>query len=640
MDKSRWDLKLTMQNMSYSKRTVTFKWEFMISNPNGKAVTYEKGLDVFVNLYIDGYRLYAATPYNSKQLYSTTKPVLVDSAEPRVIASGEVELPYEAGTNIMWFSMFGYLRNNIETFTTEMPNRTQIKSLTNMPFYLENGRITFSKYGEGAEMWETTPPINYQSYAHGFYNTTVTTGKVCVPASDGVQQVSVSHNDSYGNTLFEYNINTPAEGVYEYEIALDAVGANNLYNAIKREAAENNRTPYNYHKCFDYIMIVRNNAMAQALKEDIVYVISSTTPVVTGTAIDTNGATLIITGDENMMVRNFSNVLATISASAQGGATIVETGISNNGVAVTNVDSYTFNKAGSNIFEFYAKDNRGEIGTAVVIMPVIEYTNPTAKITTGTITGDGETYVKVTGNFFTQNIGETENVLLVEYRYKVQGADDSQYSDWIRLHDVEIDYEKDLYVATGFCDGLDYNLTYEFQAYASDALDYVYSPIYIAVSIPVFDWSEKDFNFNVPVDVKGKLTVEGTEVQLKGDIFPNTLLWEGEQGMGEGESIILDAPISTMPHGIVLVFSSGTSDTAWSTAFVPKAMISFYNGGYHTFLLTSTGAINVIGAKALYIDDGEIRGHSTNLQSDSKENSGAAVIASSSFFVLRYVIGV
>ena len=52
-------------------------------------------------------------------------------------------------------------------------------------------------------------------------------------------------------------------------------------------------------------------------------------------------------------------------------------------------------------------------------------------------------------------------------------------------------------------DTLDYNKTYIFQCRAVDRLNIVEASEYTVKLTPVFDWSNTDFNFNVPISING-----------------------------------------------------------------------------------------------------------------------------------------
>jgi hypothetical protein len=59
------------------------------------------------------------------------------------------------------------------------------------------------------------------------------------------------------------------------------------------------------------------------------------------------------------------------------------------------------------------------------------------------------------------------------------------------------------YTATAKLSGLDYRTTYIFQCRAGDLVTTATTDEIAIKSMPVFDWSEEDFNFNVPVKMSG-----------------------------------------------------------------------------------------------------------------------------------------
>ena len=119
----------------------------------------------------------------------------------------------------------------------------------------------------------------------------------------------------------------------------------------------------------------------------------------------------------------------------------------------------------------------------------------------------------------------------------------------------------------------------------------------------------------------------------------NKVLWSGAQYMKADTTITLSSNVSAQPHGIVLVFSAytvgtGEVDAHWHNFFVPKYDIGIDSGGGYSFILEKGGKFY---KKYLYINNGEINGHSDNNNS-SYSLHGQTV--DNRNFVLRYVIGV
>lgn len=626
------ELVMDIVNMSYSKRTVTYKWQVYYSTrADGYNAVYQDGLTLYLDLYSAENSLYQ---YNTKQLISKNNIVYVTENASTLVAEGEVELPYAVSTDgTVFVDMYLKMKGNLyEGDTTHTSYRESTGSntvitcemLTDLPFNISQPFVTFTPE-EYPELVEEFYGASRGRNLYGFFNTTVGAGTICIPSVEGVERFVMRHETSYGGVIWDYVFEQPTEGVHTYQFGLDTSGAVTLNDAIRREAEESGEAPKYYYFATSVHRVVYTDGSTRASTGEVPYVISSTTPAVTGTVVDTLADTIAITGDSSTMLRNFSDILATISVEAQGGATIVETGISNAGETAINVDSYTFYKTGNNIFDFYATDDRGETGFARVVMPVVEYQVPTAKINMGVITGEGEVNLSVSGRYFAQNIGTVANTIAVYYRYKIQN-DDSDFTDWIQLTDVTVAADTNSYVATGYVTGLDYSEAYIFQAYIADYLTEVYSADYIAVSTPIFDWSATDFNFNVPVTVQGVRVASG-----------NKVLWSGHDLMTDSSTIGLSELVSQQPHGIALIFSGVDADTSWNIFYVPKLMVSLYNGGAQTFMMANNAGMDKFAAKYLYINDDSITGQVSN---DEISTATSGINYNNAAFELRYVLGV
>lgn len=131
----------------------------------------------------------------------------------------------------------------------------------------------------------------------------------------------------------------------------------------------------------------------------------------------------------------------------------------------------------------------------------------------------------------------------------------------------------------------------------------------------------------------------------------NQILWEGALHMNGEQSIPEEGDegfsISSMPHGIVLVFSgydndaNVAKDVSWSTHFVPKEMIKYNNGGGQLFMMSINAGFSEFAGKYLYITDTSITGHDGNTDGTTADNpSASGIVFANSRYVLRYVIGV
>ena len=215
-------------------------------------------------------------------------------------------------------------------------------------------------------------------------------------------------------------------------------------------------------------------------------------PTVSGTVVDTNETTIALTGSSNKLVRYLSTALCTISTTLNKNAGSITTKtINNTSVSGT---TRTIEKVETGSFQFYAKDSRGYYKTATVTKDIVKYikltNNASAKRTDPT---SGKATITISGNYFNGSFGASNNTLTVKYRQGTSGT----YTT------VTPTITDNKYSATVSLTGLDYTKSFTYQVVVSDKASTVTKTLTIQKGVPVFDWGENDFNFNVPVTIKG-----------------------------------------------------------------------------------------------------------------------------------------
>lgn len=343
-------------------------------------------------------------------------------------------------------------------------------------------------------------------------------------------------------------------------------------------------------------------------------------PTLNPTVVDTNAATIALTGDSSKLIRFFSNAQVSTGAAALKNASISSQSVTNGSKSV-NGASGTINAIESGSFVFKATDNRGLSVEQTVNPSFVDYIKLNCNMDVPAPTIKGDLKFDIKGTYYMGGFGKESNNLGVYYRYKVNNGD---YTDWIQAPLVA---DTKGYIATVDMTGLDYKSLYTFQAKAIDKLMEVTTGEQSVRTPPVFDWGENDFNFNVPVKFSGGIS-DG-----------NKILWEGGMYMNEDHVANLSEPISEQPHGIVLVFSgydSGALDSSFNTFFVSKQQVAAFPDCGHTFLLGINAGFSKMGAKYLYFTDTAVKGHSGNVSTGT--NSG--ITFANNYYVLRYVIGV
>lgn len=261
-------------------------------------------------------------------------------------------------------------------------------------------------------------------------------------------------------------------------------------------------------------------------------------PIISGTVVDTNATTKALTGNSSILIKNKSIALCTLTATPKNSATI--SGVKIGGASVTGSTSNgavtatkTYNNVSATSFAFYAIDSRDYDKTTTVTPTVINYItlscNPSVYRDTPT---SNAISMDVSGNFYKGSFGAYSNTLTLKYRYKqvgesypssVQTLEDGSVSDangWITIDSNLITKGTSSYRSTNTLSlqsypttddsgntvylGFDYQIDYEFQIKVYDgASNYVLSTVTKTVNvpkgIPIYDWGENDFNFNVPL---------------------------------------------------------------------------------------------------------------------------------------------
>lgn len=213
-------------------------------------------------------------------------------------------------------------------------------------------------------------------------------------------------------------------------------------------------------------------------------------PIVSGAVVDVNDATKALTGNASILVRYMSTARCAITESAKKGASIASKTI--NGLSVTGGSLDIPNVDNGNIV-FTAQDSRGYTASDTVIASMIPYVlltnNATAARTDPT---SGNARLVLSGNCFVGSFGAVDNAVTATYKIG-SGAEVP----------IDLTVSGDQYTASVDLSGLDYTKSHTIHVTVSDKLSSVTKKVQVNRGIPVFDWGENDFAFNVPVTVCG-----------------------------------------------------------------------------------------------------------------------------------------
>lgn len=216
---------------------------------------------------------------------------------------------------------------------------------------------------------------------------------------------------------------------------------------------------------------------------------SACAPTVSGTVVDSNEATIRLTGNKNKLIRYMSNALCTITAKAKNSATIETKKIG--GTAVTG-NTRTINSIEASSVSFVATDSRGYSTTKRVTLSLVEYIKLTVNVQLQrTDPTSGNAILTIWGDYFNGSFGAVENNLTIRFRLKKSSGSYGNYQD------VTAVLDGNSYSAEIALSGLDYESAYTVSVTATDSIMNGSKEATVSQGIPVFDWGENDFRFNL-----------------------------------------------------------------------------------------------------------------------------------------------
>jgi hypothetical protein len=282
-----------------------------------------------------------------------------------------------------------------------------------------------------------------------------------------------------------------------------------------------------------------------------VLTIVGSTPILNPTVIDIKPETIALTGNANIFVRYESMIEFSTGAVASKHASIVSQSVQCGSKTIYNLYNGVIDDIESGEFIFNASDSRGLNADTVVInnVAMIDYVKPSCKQEVS-IEMSGETgavvTIKLSGNYYNGSFGAVDNTLQLAYKIE-DGA-------WNVINKAPV-YKGNTYELTTTITGLSYAQAYTFQCRAIDKLNTVNTAQYTIRLMPVFDWSETDFNFNVPVNIDGSL-----------DMYGNTIIRHNK----DANNTVLSAN-----GGRIYIRPNGTEETTGETIFYPNGDIAF-----------------------------------------------------------------
>lgn len=197
------------------------------------------------------------------------------------------------------------------------------------------------------------------------------------------------------------------------------------------------------------------------------YVVNSN-PSVSVSVVDTNSTTKNLTGNENILIKSFSNAKVTVSASARNYASIKSYSIKSGDGKSSTSSSVTFNNIESGSFTVVVTDSRGFQTTVTVTKTIKNYiklalSEVNVKRESST---SSKVYLSVKGQYYSDSFGSVINTLTLQYRTRLKNG------TWSSYKTIEATISNNAITVNNLLIGSDfsYHSDYEFQIVASDKL--------------------------------------------------------------------------------------------------------------------------------------------------------------------------
>lgn len=326
------------------------------------------------------------------------------------------------------------------------------------------------------------------SSAPDFNDTQNPTIKYSNPAGSAVSSLQACIANTAGSVIYVPYRNISTSG-NSYTFELTDAERNALIAAVTSGYSQ---------KIKFYVKTVISNTTFYATSEKTFSLIEAV-PTLNPSVVDVNENTIALTGNAEVLVRYFSHAQVDSRAETYKGAIIKSQKVICGNKSIDSVPGI-IEGVGSNAFLFSLTDSRNNpVSDTKYAKGFIEYINLTCNLNANAPDAEGDMTFSVSGNCFSGTFGAVDNAVKVYYRYK---ANNDEYGEeWLEAENVVL-HDDNTYIAEVNLSGLDYQNRYTFQAMAVDKLMDIESVERIVKTVPVFDWGENDFNFNVPVTIK------------------------------------------------------------------------------------------------------------------------------------------
>ena len=227
-------------------------------------------------------------------------------------------------------------------------------------------------------------------------------------------------------------------------------------------------------------------------------------PTLDPRVVDSNPVSILLTGDEEKLIRYVSTAKFTTGADAKKHYEIATESCTNGGGNPVYGATGEIPNVNSNYFTFSATDNAGRrVQTGLEVPEEYGYWIPYVKLTCSAtpteMTADGDVAVTISGKYFEGNFSTSRpNKMYLSYELSKNNEDPVSYT----RGEITPQVDGSDYSYTFTITGLEYLSVYDLTVKVSDEILTEGTVAHtILASTPIFDWGRQDFNFNVPVTI-------------------------------------------------------------------------------------------------------------------------------------------
>ena len=230
-------------------------------------------------------------------------------------------------------------------------------------------------------------------------------------------------------------------------------------------------------------------------------------PVLAGTMVDSNETTKALTGNENNIIKGYSNGLITFttkraSSKNDSNATVKSITIGSKTVSAS-ATSYTYNKLTTTSLTAKITNSRGFSASYTIkasgsLINYIPLTFNGNFFRTQPTTGEIET--DSNGNYFNNTFGSVQNELTMSLSYREKNT-----TDWLPLEiDTPTITNNTYKLAQSLGTIFDYQKQYEFKTNVSDKLVALENIILVTEGIPIFWWDSSKVQIEKELYIKDR----------------------------------------------------------------------------------------------------------------------------------------